>query len=337
MKRRDMLLGAAPLAWFGHVEPIRAAPGKFQAVLAQWDRDEHPDLKGVVVRQHGEIVAERYYGGERPDALHDVRSAGKSVTSLLVGIAIDQGRIGSVTDTVGRYLPETRDTAIGDVALSDVLTMRSGLAADDDVPTSPGNEDRLLAASDWIAILRSVPRAQPPGSIYVYNSLTAYVAGLVVARAVSDNEANFARRTLFGPLGIKRFAWASDPTGNNKGQGNLSITTRDLSRIGQMILDQGRREGRQIVSETWIAESLKSRVAIGMVDPYADAYGYFWFTRTLAVGRTPITVHFASGNGGNKIYIVPDRDMVVAITSGAYGHGHGQKRSQAILMTLLAA
>ena len=282
-------------------------------------------------------MAERYYGDERPDTLHDIRSAGKSVTSLLFGIAIDQGHIPSVTDTVSRYLPEMRNAAIGDVPLADVLTMRSGLAADDDVPTSPGNEDRLTSASDWIRFLKSVPRAYPPGSVYVYNSLTAYVAGLVIARAVSDNEADFARRTLFEPLGIERFTWASDPAGNTRGQGNLSVTTSGLSRIGQMVLDQGHWKGRRIVSEDWIVQSLKSHVAIGTVDPYADAYGYFWFTKTLAMGRSSAMVHFASGNGGNKIYVVPDRNMVVAITSSAYDHGYGQRRSQAILMTILTA
>ena len=319
------------------MKPVRAASSDLEAVLRRWDKDEHPDLDGVVVRQHGEIVVERCYGGERPNTLHDVRSVGKSVTSLLIGIAIQQGHIGSVTDTVSRYLPETGNAAIGDVTLADVLTMRSGLAADDDVAASPGNEDRLMAARDWIAFLQKVPRVHPPGSVYVYDSLTAYIAGLVVARAVGDNEAKFAQETLFEPLGIESFAWASDPMGNTRGQGNLSLTTRDLSRIGQMVLDHGSWKGRRIVSEDWIAESLKPRVAIGTVDPFADAYGYFWFTKTLMTERTSVTVHFASGNGGNKIYVVPDRDMVVAVTSSAYDHGYGQRRSQAILMTLLDA
>ena len=337
MKRRDLLLEAAAVAWFGDPEPVQAAPNDIQTVLAGWDKDEHPDLKGIVVRQHGEVVAERYYNGDGPDTLHDIRSAGKSITSLLLGIAIEQGRIRSVHDTVDEYLPETRNATIGEVQLADILTMRSGLAADDDVPTSPGNEDKLMSAPDPIAFLKSVPRAHPPGSVYIYNSLTAYVAGLVVARAVGDKEADFARKALFEPLGIDRFEWASDRLGNTRGQGNLSVTTRNLSRIGQMTLNQGRWNGREVVGSKWIMESLKPRVTISAVDPYADAYGYFWFTRTLATGRSQVTVHFASGNGGNKIYVVPDRDMVVAITSSAYDHGYGQRRSQAILMTLLNA
>ena len=337
MKRRTLLFGATTLAWPGGTRPVQAASSTVDTSLADWDTDRHPDLKGVVVRRHGAIVAERHYNGSGPDDLHDVRSAGKSVTSLLVGIAIAERHIRSVTDTVANYLPETRDAAIGDVRLADVLTMRSGLAANDDDPTSPGNEDKLMAASDPIAFLKAVPRAHPPGSVYVYNSLTAYVAGLVVARAVGDREADFARRSLFEPLGIERFAWASDPSGNTKGQGNLSVTTRDLSVIGQMVLDRGSWEGRQVVRDEWIRESLEPRVPIGAVDPYADAYGYFWFTKTFVTARSPVAVHFASGNGGNKIYVVPERDMVVAITSSAYDRGYGQRRSEVILKSLLKA
>ena len=207
----------------------------FAAVLARWDRDDHPDLRGVVVRVGGRVVAERYFNGESPEKLHDMRSAGKSITSLLVGAAIDRGLIHSVADRVERYLPEMRGSAIGDVSLADVLTMRSGLAANDSDSKSPGNEDRLDEAKDPLAFLVGVPRATPPGSVYQYNSLTAYTAGLIVERAARIPEQDFARSVLFGPLRIDRFSWATDIAGHTKGQGNLSITARDMAKIGQMM------------------------------------------------------------------------------------------------------
>ena len=337
VKRRDMLRGAAAIACFGDVDLASAAENEFQAILARWDDDDHPDLKEVVVRLHGRIVAERRYDGGSPDTLHDVRSVGKSITSLLVGIAIGHGYIRSVTDTVGRYVPEVGRAAIGGVSLADILTMRSGLAADDDVPASPGNEDRLMSAPDPILFLKDVPQASRPGSTYVYNSLSAYVAGLVVARAVDQTEADFARKMLFEPLGIDHVAWATDAAGNTRGQGNLSLTTRDLSRIGQMVLDQGRWKGRMVVDKDWIFESVRSHVDISRIDAHADSYGYFWFSKTIMMGCEPVLVHFASGNGGNKIHVVPQRGMVVAITSGAYDHGYGHRRSEAILTALLGA
>jgi CubicO group peptidase (beta-lactamase class C family) len=325
----SLLLCAAPVA--------ARSDANLNAVLANWEHDEHPDLRGVVVLRDGRIVAERYYNGERADSLHDIRSAGKSVTALLVGIAVDRGRIRSLDDTVDAYLPEVKGSAIGDVALRNVLTMRSGLAAFDEDPTSPGNEDKLDAAPDPIAFLRSVPRMNPPGTRYRYNSLTASVAGIVVARATAEKMADFASANLFRPLGIARWTWESDTAGNTKGQGNLSLTTREFAAIGEMVRNGGLYHGRRIVSGTWIADMIAPKEIISDADPYADGYGYFWYYRVQRIAGQSVPVSFASGNGGNKIYVVADRHLVVAITSSAYGHGYGQRRSQAILQALLAA
>ena len=177
--------------------PMPRVNPAIDGVLAGFDHDEHPDLRGVIVLRDGRVVAERYYNGETPDTLHDIRSAGKSVTALLVGIAIDQGKIHDVDDVVSTYWPEARGSAIGDVPIRHVLTMRSGLAAFDEDASSPGNEDKLDVAPDPLAFLRSVPRADPPGSRYRYNSLTAYTAGVVVAKATGRSMADFARTSLF--------------------------------------------------------------------------------------------------------------------------------------------
>jgi CubicO group peptidase (beta-lactamase class C family) len=306
------------------------------AVLAGFDKDEHPDLKGVVVMRDGQIVAERYFNGDTAETLHDIRSAGKSITSLLMGIAIDRRKIAGIDDPVARYWPQAKGSAVGDVPLRDVLTMRSGLAAFDEDPASPGNEDKMDEAADPLAFVLSVPRADQPGTRYRYNSVTAYVAGLVVAKATGGTLADFARANLFGPLGITRWQWSADAAGYTKGQGNLSLTTRSLAAIGEMVRGGGRYRGRRIVSANWLRQSLAPKVAIAASDPFADGYGYFWYAKTQQVAGTAIPVSFASGNGGNKIYVVPSRHLVVAITSSAYGRGYGQRRSEMILKTILA-
>jgi CubicO group peptidase (beta-lactamase class C family) len=306
-------------------------------VLARWDDDEHKDLRAVVVLHRGEMVAERYYNGTTRGSLHDIRSAGKSITSLLVGIAIDQKRIRGVADSLDMYLPEAELAPIGRITIGDLLTMRSGLSADDEDPTSPGNEDRLDASEDPGKLALSIGLNAAPGTRYSYNSLTAYLASLVIERAVGQPADAFASEVLFGPLGINSWRWVRDASGHTKGQGNLFLTAPDLAKIGQMVLDRGVFRGRRVVSEQWIAASLNPSVPISAVDPYADNYGYFWYSRTHRVNGKDILVHFASGNGGNKIYVVPSKEMVVAITSSAYGRGHGQRRSQSILMAVLAA
>lgn len=317
--------------------PAQAQPDRrLETVLTRWDRDEHPDLRAVVVLRDGSIVAERYYNGETPDALHDIRSAGKSVTALLFGIALDRGLIRSTHDPVARYWPKAKGSAIGDVPLDDVLTMRSGLAAFDEDPASPGNEDKLDAAPDPLAFVLAVPRADPPGSRYRYNSLTSYVAGLVVTRTAKQSMADFAGSVLFAPLGITNWRWDVDSAGVTKGQGNLWLSARSIAAIGEMVRAKGRYRSRRVVSAGWIERALAPRVAISASDPYADGYGYFWYSKTHRIGAAPVRVSFASGNGGNKIYVIPSRRMVVAITSSAYGRGYGQRRSEAILKALLA-
>jgi CubicO group peptidase (beta-lactamase class C family) len=303
-------------------------------VLAHWDHDEHPDLSSILVMQDGAIVAERYYNGESADTLHDIRSAGKSVTALLAGLAADRGKL-TTQDRIDRLWPAAKGTALAGVTLEQVLTMRSGLAAYDEDPGSPGNEDKMDDAADPVAFALAVPAETTPGTRYRYNSLTAYIAGITVEQATGLDLEEFARKALFEPLGIERWQWLRDAANHPKGQGNLFLRTRDLARIGQMVLDQGMYHGRRIISAGWLEAALAARVRIGDVDPHADHYGYFWYQKTYRIGDRDIVVHFASGNGGNKIYVIPALKSVVVITSRAYGKGYGQRRSAAILKAIL--
>lgn len=341
-KMRFALVAAVALNLLGCAaapDPTGASDDALNAVLANWDRDENPDLKAVVVMRDGHVVAERYFNGETSETLHDVRSAGKSVTALLATIAVDRGLISSLSDPVQTYWPEATGSAIGDVRLSDVLTMRSGLAAFDGDTPSPGDEDLLDEAADPLAFTLAVPRADPPGTVYRYNSLTAYVAGLVIEKAAGQSLSSFAEETLFEPLGIDVWRWDADVGGHTKGQGNLWLNARDFATIGEVVRAKGLYQGRRIVSEAGVEAMLQRHVRIPPEadDPYADDYGYFWYAKTYSIGGRAIEVRFASGNGGNKIYIVPERGLVIAVTSSAYGRGYGQRRSEAILLAVLAA
>jgi CubicO group peptidase (beta-lactamase class C family) len=335
VKRRLCVAALVSSPTFVVARPAPAGP--WLPVLAAWDHDAHADLRAVVVMRHGRIVAERYYNGEQPTSLHDVRSAGKSVTSLLVGAAIDRGKIASVADPVARYWPAARTGAFGDVAIEDILTMRSGLAAYDEDPASPGNEDKLDAAPDPVAFMFGVPREVMPGSVYRYNSLTAHVAGRLVENATGTDLEKFAAEVLFGPLAIRHWTWGRDASGHAKGEGNLSLTARDFARVGEMVRLGGTFHGQRIISSAWIGQSLQPRVKIAAIDPYAEGYGYFWYSKIQQIGGRGVRVFFASGNGGNKIYVVPSSDLVVAVTSSAYGHGYGQRRSEDILKAVLTA
>ena len=313
-----------------------ALAASLEQVLQKLDSDGHGDLRAVVILRDGALVAERYYNGQAHDGLHDMRSAGKSVTALLVGAAVAQGKL-TVTGTVGQYWPDAAGSAAGKVVLDDLLTMRSGLAAFDEDAASPGNEDKLDEAADPAAFVRGVPAATAPGTVYRYNSLGSYIAGRVVESASGRDLDAYASMALFAPLDITRWHWGRDVDGRAKGQGNLSLTPRDMAKIGQLVLDKGMVRDQRVIAADWITAALAPRVAIGDVDRYADQYGYFWYGKTYDVAGKKIGVSFASGNGGNKIYVIAARRMVVAVASSAYGKPYGQRRSEDILKALLAA
>lgn len=234
MKRRSTFVFMAMLAVLAPCAHAKSGSG-LAPVLMQWDRDEHPDLRGVLVLQRGKVVAERYFNGETADDLHDVRSAGKSITAIMMGIALDRGLVRRLSDPVSDYWPEAKGTPAGEVKIADLLTMRSGLDAYDADPASPGQEDKLDEASDPQAFMLSVPRARRPGTVYRYNSLSSAIAGVVIARVAGMTMSHFAEEQLFAPLGISRWSWASDAGGYTKGQGNLSLRLRDFAVIGEMV------------------------------------------------------------------------------------------------------
>lgn len=309
------------------------------ALAALYDKlaqESHHDLKGLVILRQGKLVSEHYFNGDSAETLHDIRSATKSITSLLMGLAIQRGMVHSVNDSIALYLPGLPKDGKEKITIKDLLNMRSGLNANDDDPSTPGDEDNLDNSTDWIRTIYAVPVIEPPGTRYNYCSINAFLTGAIIENVSHEPLDQFANEALFGPLGIATEHWRHVPVDRVTGQGNLSITARDLATIGEMVRNDGTVSGKRILSSSWIRTSLASQVPISASDPFADFYGYMWYTRTQTVGTKRIQVHFASGNGGNKIYIVPSLNLIVAITSSAYGTNYGQRRSQGILLDILA-
>jgi CubicO group peptidase (beta-lactamase class C family) len=310
---------------------------ELESLYSEIAQEPHHDLKGIVIVRSGRLASERYFNGDSIETLHDIRSATKSITSLLMGIAIQKGLVHSVNDSIALYLPGLPRDGKEKITIKDLLNMRSGLDANDEDLSTPGNEDNLDKSSDWIHTIYIVPMKGVPGSKYNYCSINAFLTGAIVENVSHMPLDEFARVNLFEPLGIQDYRWRHVPINRITGQGNLSITTRDLAAIGELILSDGVVNGQRLVSHDWIARSLASQVAIADSDPYADFYGYMWYTKAEPINGHNIEVHFASGKGGNKIYVVPSLHIVVAITSSAYNATYGQRRSQDMLWKILAA
>ena len=308
-----------------------------QSLYSEMAQEPHHDLKGIAIVRNGRLVSEHYFNGDSVDTLHDIRSATKSITSLLMGITIQKRLVHSVNDSIALYLPGLPQDGKEKITIKNLLNMRSGLDADDEDPSTPGDEDNLDKSSDWIRTIYAVPVRGAPGTKYNYCSSNAFLTGAIIENANHMPLDEFAKINLFEPLGIQDYRWRHVPVNRITGQGNLSITTRNMAAVGELVLNEGVVNGQQLVSRDWITRSLTSQVAISDSDPYADSYGYMWYTKAEPANGHSIEVHFASGNGGNKIYIVPSLHMVIAITSSAYNTHYGQRRSQDILWKILTA
>ena len=318
----------------------RPSNASFENVARFIEEAPQRNIQSVVVIREGQLEFEAYPNRYATNTLHDIRSAAKSITSLLIGIAVDQGSL-VLDDPLLSFFPEYEPVA-GEVderkkriTVAHLLTMASGLYADADDADSPGNENYLEQSEDWVQFALEIPMIAEPGSRWSYASVNSFLLGVIVEKATGQQLEDFAQTYLFDPLGIEGVRWTMTPNGYVVGQGNLYISARALARIGQMILNDGCWDGKQVVSKKWLQQSFEGRYPVYW-DNY-DTYGYQWYNHTLMIGNKPYRYVFASGNGGQKLYIVPDSDLVVVIQTTAYNTRYGQRRSLEIFKRILEA
>jgi CubicO group peptidase (beta-lactamase class C family) len=298
------------------------------------------DFRGLVVMKDGKVVLEEYFNTYWRDTVHDIRSAGKSVTAVLLGIAIDKGLVRSVDQSIREFLPaprglQARDDEYARITIANLLTMSSGLDADDGDERSPGNAEKWMARDDWSQFALTLPFRAEPGTKWVYSDVCPMLIGAIIEKQSGMKLSEFARRNLFEPLGIHEWYWYTGKGGSTGAAGNLYISTLDFAKLGQLVLDGGRWQGRQLVSENWVREMQRKRFDISGTNPFSSGYGYFWWLGEKKVGERVYSFSFASGNGGNVLFVVPAEHLVVSLTSSAYGQGYGHQRSHNILALVL--
>jgi CubicO group peptidase (beta-lactamase class C family) len=283
----------------------------------------YKDVHGVLLYQHGKLVLEEYFYGYSVERQHQLRSATKSVVSALAGIAIDRGAITGVDERVlplmsyaGYDHPDPRKAAI---TLGDFLSMSSGLDCDDYSSTSPGRETVIEAEADWVKATLDLPMINNPGTAGYYCSGGVAIAGRMVENAVHMKLPEFAQANLFGPLGIARsdWTWNYDLTNADNEYAQIHMRPRDMLKIGILYADGGLWHGRRIISESWVRTSLAEHSHVANV-----SYGYFWWRHAFDVktpgGAQQIVVAAAQGNGGQKIFVSPQYDLVAVFTAGGY-------------------
>lgn len=277
----------------------------------------HPWMHSILIVRDGRIVLEEYMNGCDPCKLHRLQSVTKSLTSILIGLAIREGCIRSVDDPICRYLPEYDSLLTGpkrDVTIRHLLTMSAGFEWNEmeTYYTDPERCDPHIAerGDDYLGYVFAKPLAKEPGSSWYYNSGYPNILGHIIEKTCGMNIVEFSYRYLLDPVGVKRFQ-LFDIAGEDRPScaGGCRMTSRDMARLGQLYLDGGMWNGRRVVPASWVEESVTSYYDT----PYGTGYGYLWRTMT-----TPDGLHdffFASGTGGQFIVCIPDLDTVVVTTA----------------------
>ena len=277
------------------------------------------NLRSLLVVRHGRLVVERYFGGFFADSLAHGRSVTKSVVSTLVGIAIARGEIAGVSSTLGAMLPATvatLDAAEMGITVRNLLTMSSGFEW-----TESGaiGYNRWIVSGDHVQYLLDKPLAFAPGSRFTYNSAGSHLVSVLLTEAVGIGTAEYADLHLFTPLGIPRARWETLSAGYANGGAGLELRPRDMAKIGQLFLQRGASGTGQVVPGAWVEEATTTRFRLSSLGfPVRDlGYGYFWWTEN----APPDRAYFAWGYGGQFIYVVPSKDLVVVATSHWQGLG----------------
>jgi CubicO group peptidase (beta-lactamase class C family) len=280
--------------------------------------NSYPNTDSIVIVRNGLLVHEAYFNGFSATRRHDLRSATKSITSILVGIAIDNGSIGDASEPALPYIPGypnilNWDDRKNSIRIQDFLTMRPGLACDDQNLASPGNERNMYGLFDWVEFVLNLPIINDPGDVYGYCTAGVVALGAVIDAATGTPVDTFATGALFGPLGIVDYNWEYTPKGRVDTGGHIHLRPRDMAKIGELMLRRGNWGGSSIVSETWVDTSTSYKLTLDSVHDY----GYLWWRRLFgSVGQ--YSAYFASGNGGQYIFVVPSADLVVVFTGGNY-------------------
>lgn len=274
-------------------------------------------IHAMLVVRRGKLAYERYFAGYDADTLHDLRSVTKSVTALLVGISIERGELDGVEApmmaTLRAAYPGT-DAAKDAIRVEDLLTMRSGLDCDDRDRGSRGQEDRMYRTREWVEHFLDLPVRRPPGAAAHYCTGGVVALGRMVELAAGAPFAEVARARLFEPLGVEHFRYATYDDGRRTDTGgHLRLRPRDLAKIGQLVLDEGRWQGRQVVPASWVAAATAEHTRVDGVP-----YGYLWWRDRARTERFDGDVVFASGNGGQHVFVVRELELVVVFTGGAY-------------------
>jgi CubicO group peptidase (beta-lactamase class C family) len=322
---------------------------RLQAMETAIRSGEFKKIGSIIIARYGKLVYESYFDGSEAAALRDTRSATKSITDILVGIAIERSLLSGVDAPILPFSPDKQplqnpDPRKAKITVEDFLTMSSLLECDDWNDFSRGNEERMYIMEDWIKFTLDLPikgfapwakkpSESPYGRSFSYCTAGAATLGGVLERATKTSVPDFAAKNLCAPLGIQKVAWQFSSLGLALTGGGLRFQSRDLLKRGQLYLNGGAWNGSRIVSERWVKTSTQPHARI---DEQTE-YGYLWWLKSFKAGEKSYPAFFMSGNGGNKVCVFPGLDMVVVLTSTNYNTRGMHEQTEKLLTDYILA
>lgn len=337
---RCAIAGACALAAGG------AGAASFDAVTGEIKAGNFKQITSVLVARHGKVLYEQYFDGEGAQGLRNTRSVTKTVGGMLVGAAVER-KLLTVDAPVMPFFKDKMPVAHPDprkdrITVEDLLTMSSIVECDDFNEFSRGHEERMYLIEDWIRFYLDLPvrgfpewtpspAKQPYGRAFSYCTAGTALIAPLLERATGRSVQDFADEVLFKPLGIEPVKWQLQPSGTAMTGGSLSLRSRDLWKLGQLYLNGGKWAGKQVLPQAWVERSIKphARVREG-VD-----YGYLWWLQPFTVGDRKVATYAMSGLGGNKVYVLPEWDTVVVITTTNFRVPGPHPLTEKLLTTLI--
>jgi CubicO group peptidase (beta-lactamase class C family) len=309
-------------------------PGNKRGIRYSQPKDSSlfQDIHSILIVKDGCLVFEEYFYHYYQGNRHTLASVTKSITSLLVGLAIDQGYLSGVDEKILDYFPEylplqQSDERVESITIEDLLTMRHGWECDEWDPASITYrmKDFDLKHPDLIEATLELPIETDPGTHFSYCTPSTVVLGGVLQKAIGMKIAKYARENLFNPLDIKTATWISAAGGWTQTGAGMEMLPRDMAKIGLLVLQNGNWNGKQIISENWIQLSTQEHVSLEPDQPsWGRGYGYLWRLGDVRIIGTPVQSIYGIGGWQQVIAIFPDLDMVVVINGGDYEEHLGQ-------------
>jgi CubicO group peptidase (beta-lactamase class C family) len=271
------------------------------------DRTSPNDFHSLLIIRNGYLIVEAYWAPYHRDTTHNIKSASKSVISALTGIALREGYLRNLRQTVGEFFPEyAGQLGKQEITLQNLLTMTAGIDWMEDSGPSPFDLD------NW----KKLPMSDAPGKTFVYNTMLTHMMSAIITKSSGLSTKDFADKYLFRPLGIKNYQWTRSADGYYHGGSDVFLTPLDMAKFGYLYLNDGSWNGKQVIPQTWVKESTTKRISAPSDLSWAPdlGYGYWWWL--------PGRGFMAWGAGGQYIMVRPDLKTVIVITAHGLAGGN---------------